>query len=120
MTSAVARIYRPGCKVDHVLVLEGPQGKLKSELLRTLAIRDEWFIDRLSSLTTKDAALDVVGVLLIEISEMDAILKAQSSSIKAFLSRRRDRFRPPYGRHVINLPRQCVSPAASIRPREVT
>jgi predicted P-loop ATPase len=100
LISAVARINRPGCKVDHVLVLEGPQGKLKSELLRTLAIRDEWFTDRLSNLSSKDAALDVAGVLLIEIAEMDAILKSQASSIKAFLSRRRDRFRPPYGRHI--------------------
>src|SRR5262249_40046212 len=91
------------------------QGKLKSELLRTLAIRDEWFTDRLSNLSSKDAALDVAGVLLIEIAEMDAILKSHASSSKAFLTRRRDRFRPPYGRHITTVPRQCVF-AATINP----
>ena len=44
------------CKVDHMLILEGPQGKLKSEALRTLAVRDEWFTDRLSHVGSKDAA----------------------------------------------------------------
>ena len=115
LISAVARIYKPGCKVDHVLVLEGPQGKQKSEALRTLAINDDWFADRLSHVASKDAALETAGVLLVEIAEMDALTKATSSAIKSFLTRRRDRYRPPYGKHTINLPRQCVF-AATINP----
>jgi predicted P-loop ATPase len=55
------------------------------------------------------------GVLLIEIAEMDALIKASSSASKGYLTRRHDRFRPPYGRHPINLPRQCVF-AGTINP----
>jgi predicted P-loop ATPase len=115
LISAVARIYKPGCKVDHMLVLEGPQGKQKSEALRTLAINDDWFTDRLSHLASKDAVLETAGVLLVEIAEMDALTKATPSAQKSFLSRRRDRFRPPYGKHTISLPRQCVF-AGTINP----
>jgi predicted P-loop ATPase len=61
LISSVARIYRPGCKVDHLIIFEGPQGKQKSEALRTLAIRDEWFTDRLSHLASKDAGLEIAG-----------------------------------------------------------
>jgi putative DNA primase/helicase len=115
LISSVARIYRPGCKVDHVLVLEGPQGRRKSEALRTLAKNDSWFTDRLSHVASKDAALEIAGVLIVEIAEMDALTKATPSAIKSFLTRRHDRFRPPYGKHTVNLPRQCVF-AATINP----
>jgi predicted P-loop ATPase len=115
LISAVARIYEPGCKVDHLLVLEGPQGKQKSEALRTLAINDAWFSDRLSHVASKDAALEVAGVLLIEIAEMDALTRASASAIKSFLTRRYDRYRPPYGKHLVRLPRQCVF-AGTINP----
>lgn len=116
LTSAVSRVYKPGCQVDHMLVLEGPQGQKKSQSLRTLAVRDEWFSDRLSHIASKDAAIEVVaGVWLFEIAEMDAVARASSSAAKGFLTRRRDRFRPPYGKHTVNLPRQCVF-AGTINP----
>jgi predicted P-loop ATPase len=115
LISGVARIYEPGCKVDHILVLEGPQGKQKSEALRTVAIKESWFTDRLSHVASKDAALETAGVFLIEIAEMDALTKATNSAIKSFITRRHDRFRPPYGKHPIRLPRQCVF-AATINP----
>jgi predicted P-loop ATPase len=52
LVSAVARIYQPGCKVDHMLVLEGRQGKQKSEALRAVAIKAELYTDRLSHRAT--------------------------------------------------------------------
>jgi predicted P-loop ATPase len=115
LISAVARIYQPGAKVDHVLVLEGPQGKQKSEALRTLAKNDSWFTDRLSHVASKDAAQEMAGVLIIEIAEMDALTRATASAMKSFLTRRRDRFRPPFGKHLTTLPRQCVF-AGTINP----
>jgi predicted P-loop ATPase len=115
LISAVARIYQPGCKVDHMLVLEGPQGKAKSEALRALAVRDAWFTDRLSHVSSKDAAQELAGVWLIEWAEMEALFRATSTSTKSFITRRYDRYRPPYGKHPINLPRSCVF-AGTINP----
>lgn len=115
LISAVARIYEPGCQVDHMLVLEGPQGRRKSQSLQALAVRPEWFSDRLSHMASKDAAIEVAGVWLFELAEMDALTRASSSTAKAFLTRRHDRFRPPYGKHTVSSPRQCVF-AGTINP----
>jgi predicted P-loop ATPase len=115
LISAVARIYQPGCKVDHSLILEGPQGRQKTETLRTLAVRDAWFTDRLSHVASKDAAMEIAGVWLVEIAEMDALTRASTSAMKGFLTRRFDRFRPPWARHLIRLERQCVF-AGTINP----
>jgi predicted P-loop ATPase len=115
LISAVARIYQPGCKVDHMLVLEGPQGKQKSEALRTLAVRDAWFTDRLSHVSSKDAAQELAGTWLIEWAEMEALFRATTTSAKSFITRRYDRYRPPFGKHPINWPRSCVF-AGTINP----
>jgi predicted P-loop ATPase len=115
LISAVARIFEPGCQVDHFLCLEGSQGRQKSKALRTLAIKDAWFTDRLSHVRSKDAAVETAGVLLIELAEMEAVLRATSGAVKSFLTQQFDRYRPPYGKHLINRPRQCIF-AASINP----
>jgi predicted P-loop ATPase len=115
LISAVARIFIPGCQADYSIVLEGPQGKHKSDALRALAVKDEWFTDRLSHLSSKDAAIEVAGVWLIELSELDAITSATSSAAKSFLTRRDDRFRVPYGIHAERHLRQSVM-AGTVNP----
>ena len=106
LISAVARIYRPGIKADCCLILEGPQGSNKSTALKTLA--GLYFADELADLGTKDSVLQTQGVWIIELSELDSLSRAEVGRIKAFMSRTTDRFRPPYGKRLIESPRQCV------------
>ncbi len=106
LISAVARAFKPGSKVDHVLILEGDQGSGKSTALSTLGC--PWFADEIADLGSKDASMQTRGVWIIEIAELDSMSRSEVGKIKAFISRTTDRFRPPYGRHVIQSPRQCV------------
>ena len=106
LISAVARIFRPGAKVDCCLILEGPQGIRKSTALRTVA--GEYFTDELADLGSKDAAMQTRGVWIIELSELDSLGHAEVARIKAFMCRTTDRFRPPYGMRLVESPRQCV------------
>jgi len=103
---AVARIYEPGCQMDTMLVLTGKQGVGKSTGLRMLAAG--WFADSPLPLGDKDSFMQLAGRWLYEISELDSFRKAENTRIKAFLSSRFDSFRPPFGRHVVERPRQTI------------
>ena len=113
LIGAVARVYCPGCKMDTCLVLEGPQGLMKSTTLKILA--EPWFTDEVADLGSKDSSMQVHGVLIVEIAELDAMSKSEVSKIKAFMSRSVDRYRPPYGKHLIESPRESVF-AGTVNP----
>ncbi len=107
LVSAIARVFQPGCQVDHVLVLEGAQGISKSKALRVL-FGSEFFTDQMPRLDDKDSSLQLRGVWCVEFAEFDRLSRHDSSTVKSFLTRRVDKYREPYGRYPIDVPRQCV------------
>jgi putative DNA primase/helicase len=103
---AVARIFQPGVKFDHVLTLVGVQGHGKSWLIGKLG--KQWFSDSMGSLRSKEAFENLQGVWLMEIGELSQFKNQDVAIIKHFISKREDRYRVAYGKRVENFPRQSV------------
>lgn len=106
----VARVYRPGSKSDHMVVLEGDQGLGKSSFAAALAFdMPDWFTDGLNSdLGARDTLLHLSGKLVVEMSELSALKKTGIEETKRFISKRVDRYRQFYARREIAVPRRCV------------
>jgi predicted P-loop ATPase len=106
--AAVARIYRPGCKVDTSPIFEGSQGAGKSQALAALVPNRDWFTDEIADIGSKDSAQDLRGKWIIELAELSAMGRGSIERTKAFMSRGIDHYRPSYGRRAMDFPRQCV------------
>lgn len=104
--AAVARVMRPGCKYDTMLVLVGSQGRHKSTILAKMG--GDWFSDSLRTFGDKDSMETIQGTWLNEVAEMQAMSKADVDAVKMFLSKTNDYYRAAYGRYTADRPRQCV------------
>ncbi|VVP72440.1 VapE domain-containing protein [Pseudomonas fluorescens] len=106
MLSAVARVMKPGCKADSVMILEGAQGAGKSTAMSILG--GEWFMDTPFALGDKDGFQAIRGKWIVELGELDSFNKAESTKAKQFFSASTDTYRESYGRRTMDVPRQCV------------
>lgn len=108
LLAAVSRIFRPGCKFDYIPVLSGPGGIGKSTLVNKLG--GDWFSDSLSFEDMKDktGAEKIQRTWINEISELKGMRKMEVESVKSFLSRTEDLYRPAYGRRTVQRRRSCV------------
>jgi predicted P-loop ATPase len=108
LVAMMARIYKPGCKADYMLVLEGPQGEEKSRLIKALACG--YYSDHLPNLESDPIRLSqhLRGKWLIEVSEMEAFSKAEATRLKAFITRPEEIYTPKYARNEVHEPRQCL------------
>jgi predicted P-loop ATPase len=107
LISMVARVMSPGCKADYMPILEGPQGLGKSECCTILG--GEWFSNNLpEKLASKEASQHLLGKWLIEVDELHGLSKTDPTALKAFITRKDEKYRRPWGLTEVSEPRQCV------------
>ena len=106
LCAAVTRVFHPGAKFDMVLVLVGKQGTYKSTFVRKLGM--DWFSDTFSTFQGKESFEQLRGAWLVEMAELSGLKKAEVETIKQFISKCDDMYRPAYGRTVETYKRQCV------------
>lgn len=106
LIAAVSRVYRPGCKFDYMMILEGIQGAGKSTLIEELA--REWYLDTNFGHKDKDLIDSMRGAFIIEISELSGMNKKDVDWLKSFLSRKVDRVRLAYAMRSKDFQRKCV------------
>lgn len=109
LVSCISRIYKPGCKCDVMLILEGKQGIGKSTLFEVLG--GEWYdrirIDLTSASAMKDTFLLLRNKWILENAELDSHYK-ENKQMKAFIDQATDTYRPPYASRPLSVRRRCV------------
>jgi hypothetical protein len=111
LMGAVARVRRPGCKFDQMMVLESPiQGKNKSTAIEMLCPRAEWYTNKFPlNAASKEIVEGTTGKWIIECAELNGMTKGTVEKVKDTLSTHTDRARAAYGRTAKDTPRQWVS-----------
>jgi predicted P-loop ATPase len=95
------------------LLLIGAEGVRKSTICRILG--EPWFSDNIPELGSSgpDAQMHMRGHWILELSELAALNRAELNTVKSWMSRVEDIYRPSYGRTIIHCPRMCVFIATS-------
>lgn len=114
LTSAVARMFKPGLKWDHTLVLQGGEGLGKSLWIDRMATVGQPGEDRvvysssLGNIASKDTLLAAHRSWIVVADEGHSLRKADNDALKEFLTKTHDVFRVPYGVDTKNYPRRFV------------
>ena len=104
--SAAARGLMPGCKVDTVLVLQGPQGTKKTSFVEALA--GSWYTTVSGKTDDKDTRMQATSAWFVELSELASMGKSSVESLRGFLTQRVDHIRLPYAAAHEEFARRCV------------
>lgn len=106
LISACYRAFEPGCQVDSMLILSGAQGAGKTTAFMILA--GEFGLESLPDITDKDAMQLLAGRWICVMDELKGVKKSDLETIKNYVSKRFDDYRPSYGRFTVKFPRACV------------
>lgn len=107
-TALAGRVADPGCQVDIVPILEGPQGVRKSSGVAALVPAPEHFVEISLGDKDEDLARKMRGALVGEIAELDGLHRRDAETIKRFVTRRDEKWVPKYREFTTTYPRRLV------------
>ena len=107
-TAVVGRILEPGCQADMAPIFVGQQGVGKSSAISALLENQDTFTE--ISLDEKDADISrkLRGTLLAELPELRGLRKVDVESIKAFITRRKEKWVPKYAEFASEYQRRSI------------
>jgi predicted P-loop ATPase len=109
LISCIARALVPGCVADGALVLEGPQGIGKNRLITAIFGDAPWVQSIGAYKVGQDIEADrIAGSSWIVHDDEMSVRRSEVDALKAWISRREDTYRPPYGRNLVTRPRRAV------------
>ena len=108
MIAAVARVRKPGCKFDTILVLEAPEGFNKSSAWQVLAGEENFSDEKIIGKESREVQEQLATIWIHENADLAGMKKAEVETVKAFASRTVDRARPAYGHFQKNQPRHSI------------
>lgn len=104
--SLIARMTRPGCKADNMVILEGRQGTGKSTWCQIIG--GEFYRESNRQVSSRDFIAEIQGACLIEFGELESFGRAEANALKSIISCRVDEKRLAYRRNPERLPRRCI------------
>jgi putative DNA primase/helicase len=105
LVAAAARALEPGIKWDHSLILFGSEGLGKSLWIERMS---KGWTAELGDLKAKDTLQIVARTWIAVADEGHSLKKADSGTMKAFMTRQNDVYRAPYEALPTEHPRRCV------------
>jgi len=108
---AVAAVFeKEGIRPQGILTFVGGQGLGKTRWLESIAGSSDWVQDGESiDPHDKDSVLDVVSKWIVELGEIQATFtRTDIQALKAFITKKEDKIRPPYERKANKYARRTV------------
>ncbi|MFI9652823.1 VapE domain-containing protein [Guyparkeria halopsychrophila] len=107
-TAHAGRVLEPGIKADMAPILISNQGTRKSSALEEMLPDPDFFFDLDLDAKGDDVARLIRGRLLGEMGELKGMHSREVEHVKAFLSKRHEKWTPKYKEITVTFPRRCV------------
>lgn len=116
-TAQAGRVMDPGCKADMVPVLQGDQGQRKSSGIAAISPSTDFFAEVNLEDRDDDLSRKMRGLLVGELAELKGLNSRDAESIRAWVTKRHEKWTPKYQEFAVTFPRRMVF-YGTVNPKE--